>query len=341
MQELTLTKQYPSDSFHLLGNTAIMTRIPDIMQPVVQVITISPNPADGEVYEQQKEKTDSHGRTHPTLYAITKNGLKKLADGAGITMVKTEAVLPSSCLKCVAASKAAGVAPKCSTCPSKDVAYKVTIAVPQLTGDTILVADTNEIIFSNLTFASASQKEQFTKFATQICEAKALNGAIRTALHLKGTYTREELLKPFVVAYLVPNLNNEDVKERAIENMFQSSDALYGSHPASESTKIEPKVQEPAQIEKADEEVVDQYIDAPDEPAQIPETHEAPAQRTAYRQPQQMQPAQPQYAPADGEEYQCSLCGRQISKSVYDFSVRRFGSPLCMGCQKAQGGGRT
>ena len=66
------------------------------------------------------------------------------------------------------------------------------------------------------------------KHLPQICEAKALNGAIRTALHIKGTYTYEELQKPFVVAYLVPNLNHKDVKQAAIDSMFQSSQKLFG-----------------------------------------------------------------------------------------------------------------
>ena len=75
---------------------------------------------------------------------------------------------------------------------------------------------------------SPAQKGNFLKFINQICEAKALNGAIRTALHIKGTYTAQELAKPFVVAYLVPNLDNAEVKQTAINSMFTSSQNLFG-----------------------------------------------------------------------------------------------------------------
>ena len=76
------------------------------------------------------------------------------------------------------------------------------------------------------------QKAEFMKHLPQICEAKALNGAIRTALHIKGTYLLEEIKKPFVVAYLVPNLNHDEVKKAAIESMFLSSQRLFGNVPS-------------------------------------------------------------------------------------------------------------
>lgn len=69
----------------------------------------------------------------------------------------------------------------------------------------------------------------------------------------------EELKKPFVVAYLVPNLNNKDVKSAAIENMFQSSGNLFGTTPSVQ--QIESKVPENAAVEAADGENFDQYVD--------------------------------------------------------------------------------
>ena len=92
-----------------------------------------------------------------------------------------------------------------------------------------MVEDTHETIVENVTPGmTQKQRAEFMKHMPQICEAKALNGAIRTALHIKGTYTLEELKKPFVVAYLVPNLNHEEVKRAAIDSMFQASKNLFG-----------------------------------------------------------------------------------------------------------------
>lgn len=165
-------------------------------------------------------ETESTIRLRP----ITKNGLKKLADGAGIKMVSSEHVIPSTCQKCVAVNQHSGQIVQCGNCKNKDVAYRVTISVPQLTGEILTVEDTHEIIVENVVPGmTAKQRTEFMKHMPQICEAKALNGAIRTALHIKGTYTLEELLKPFVVAYLVPNLNHADVKKAAVENMLLAS----------------------------------------------------------------------------------------------------------------------
>lgn len=46
------------------------------------------------------------------------------------------------------------------------------------------------------------QRKEFLKFRNEMCETKAINRALRAAMHIKGTYTLEELKKPFVVAYL-------------------------------------------------------------------------------------------------------------------------------------------
>ena len=220
MNELSISKQYPTNKYNLLGNTNIMVTIPDIKSPVIQVISLKTDPKDGEVYIQQKasgEWTDKKGNYHPAtpnLYAITKNGLGRLADGAGITTLSSEHVIPTTCQKCVAVNQNSGRMVQCGNCKNKDVAYRVTISVPQLTGENLIVEDTHEIIVDNVTPGmTEKQRSEFMKHLPQICEAKALNGAIRTALHIKGTYTLEEIQKPFVVAYLVPNLDHQEVKK--------------------------------------------------------------------------------------------------------------------------------
>ena len=98
MNELSISKNYPAEKYNLLGNTEVMVEVPDIKSPVVQAVRLDPNPGKGDVYIQQRAKdayTDKKGVFHPAtpnLYAITKNGLKKLADGAGIKMISSEHV---------------------------------------------------------------------------------------------------------------------------------------------------------------------------------------------------------------------------------------------------------
>lgn len=322
MNELIIAKQYPVEKFNLLGNTEVMVDVPDIKSPVVQAVRLDPDPKKGDVYIQRKAKdayTDKKGVYHPAvpnLYAITKNGLKKLADGAGIKMVSSEHVIPTTCQKCVAVNQNCGKVVQCGNCQNKDVAYRVTISVPQLTGEVLTVEDTHETIVANVTPGmTPEQRAEFMKHMPQICEAKALNGAIRTALHIKGTYTLEELKKPFVVAYLVPNLNHKEVKQAAIDSMFQSSKNLFG---APSVQQIETKVPEHAAAEASDGENYDKYIDG------------------TYRE----EGTQGQDIPPDSDndvrpqDFCCDKCGDGISEKVWDYSVEKFGRPLCYKCQR-------
>ncbi len=323
MNELSISKQYPAEKYNLLGNTDVMVDVPDIKSPVVQTVLLDPDPRKGEVYIQQKAKdayTDKKGITHPAtpnLYAITKNGLKRLADGAGIKMVSSEHVIPTTCQKCVAVNRNCGKVVQCGTCQNKDVAYRVTISVPQLTGEVLTVEDTHETIVENVTLGmTANQRMEFMKHMPQICEAKALNGAIRTALHIKGTYTLAELQKPFVVAYLVPNLNHEEVKRAAIDSMFQSSKKLFGDIPSIQ--QIETKVPEQASIEAADGEDYDQYIDG----SYIEETEKESGNMGDS---------------IDGvreQDFYCDKCGVHIEQRVWNYSVDKFERPLCYKCQR-------
>ncbi len=332
MNALSITQKYPVEKYNLLGNTDVIVDVPDIKSPVIQSISLNPDPGKGDVYIQQKatkEYTDQNGKYHPAvpnLYAITKNGLKKLADGAGIKMVSSEHVIPTTCQKCVAVNQHTGKVIQCGNCRNNDVAFRVTISVPQLTGEILTVEDTHEIIVDNTTSGMADrQKIEFMKHLPQICEAKALNGAIRTALHIKGTYTVEELSKPFVVAYLVPNLNHEDVKQAAINSMFQSSQKIFGKAPSVQ--QIESKVPENAAIEAADGENFDQYIDGT-------YAEEMVSNRTTTSQIGQSY----NMSIHESTGYLCDGCGKEIKENVYEYSINKFGIPLCIKCQR--GGSR-
>lgn len=331
MNELSITKEYPADKYNLLGNTDVMVEIPDIKSPVVQAVRLDTNPGKGDVYIQQKANdawTDRKGNHHPAtpnLYAITKNGLKKLADGAGIKMISSEHVIPTTCQKCVAVNQHSGKVVQCGNCSNQDVAYRVTISVPQLTGEILTVEDTHEIIVNNVTPGMTDkQRNEFMKHLPQICEAKALNGAIRTALHIKGTYTLEELKKPFVVAYLVPNLNHNDVKQAAIDSMFQSTQKMFGATPTIQ--QIESRVPEHAAIEASDGENFDQYVDGTYNSVQTQEANST-------------EPAE-SISEEERNDFYCDKCGCPINERVWDYSVKQFDRPLCYKCQKEVKGAR-
>lgn len=312
---LTFSTAYPADKFNVLVPIQTVTDIAEIQKPVMNAVTISTDYNDGEIYSQRGKP------------ALTRKGLLKLMRAAGIRIISTEKVLPSTCQKCKEVNQAIGKPVNCYRCGNKDVAVTVTVLAPQLTGQDIMYRCTREIIVDDVTAdMKEGEKKQFMQFRAEHAESKALNRCIRAALMLKPTYTLEELRKPFVVAYLVPNLNNSDVKARAIDGFFAGAETLYGR---GERTSGQPKV---VDLTNEDD---DDY--AP------------PAASGGYALPQgSPEPEQPDYPdeepdflhddPKPDSEPCCDMCGAAISEKVYNYSIDKFGKPLCYNCQrKARG----
>ena len=149
------------------------------------------------------------------------------------------------------------------------------------------------------------QRAEFLKFRNEMCESKALTRALRTALQVKNTYYIEELKKPFVVAYLVPNLDNPDVKAEAVKAMFGAADNLYGW-----ATGLNRHTIYVAEDEDTDHE-------APDGPIE-----------TDYAAPP------PEQEPPVGTG--CEECGVEIPENVADYSRRHYGRYLCRECQRKE-----
>lgn len=309
---LALSTQYPAKDFNVLVPIQTVAEIAEIQSPVMNVVYISTTISDGEIYEQQRGK-----------YALTRKALLKLMRAAGIRIVKSQSELPSKCLKCAEVNRAIGRPVNCGSCTNKDVKYTVTISAPQLTGQDILYKASREMNIEEETAGmTTAQKAQFMKFRAEHCESKALNRAIRAALMIKPTYTLEELKKPFVVAYLVPNLNNPEVKARAIDGFFAGAQALYGHDAASIS---QPRV---IDVSGDDDEDVPPMV-----PDEIGDPQGGAPADYPGEEPDFMQddpaPAQPSSGPC------CDVCGAEISEKVYNYSIDKFGRPLCYSCQQA------
>lgn len=158
---------------------------------------------------------------------------------------------------------------------------------------------------------------------------KAATGAIlrviRDLTGVKGTYTMEELRKPFAVARMSfsPDFNDPLVKQMMLQQCMQSVGNLFGSVPPVMQTISIPMA------EDADDEV-----DIPAEPAEQ-------GWELAYHEPVQS------FHEAEQEDrsidFRCSKCDVVIPENVWKYSVEHFGDPLCFKCQKAvknNGGGR-
>lgn len=325
---LTITQQYPAERYNLLVPMQTVAEIADIHRPVMNAVQISTNLADKEIYLQEKPKDAWKDRPAiPAGYALTKKGLNKLMRAAGIKILGTRPIIPSTCQKCAEVNRSIGRPVNCGACGNKDVKFEARISVPQLTGESIEIVAHKEIIVQDVTDGMGdAQRKEFLKFRSEMCETKAINRALRAAMHIKSTYTLQELQKPFVVAYLVPNLDNEQVKQEAIRHMFTTSQELYGGH--------SPDARKAIFIED-DTEGMD--YEAPGKPIEGDRAYqEAPQEppRQTYQRQQPPTPPEPQQGGYD--ETRCSACGAEIAPSVSDYSIRYYGRPLCRNCQRKE-----
>lgn len=320
---LQITAQYPAERYNLLVPMQTVAEIAEIHKPVMNAVQISTNEADKEIYLQDRSKAKADG------WALTKKGLNKLMRAAGIKILGTRPIIPSTCQKCAEVNKSIGRPVNCGTCGNKDVKFEARISVPQLTGENIEIVAHKEIIVDDVSVSMTEfQKKEFLKFRSEMCETKAINRALRAAMHIKGTYSLAELAKPFVVAYLVPNLDNEAVKAEAVRHFFASAQELYGGHntEARRAIFVEDDVEEGMEYE------------TPGKPIEQPENaayKEAPAEPP--RATQERQQAAAEAAP-DFDPNVCVECGVKVSNGVVRYSQQQYGRTLCMACQRKQGG---
>lgn len=330
---LDIARLYPAEKFNLLTPMQTVTEIAEIHRPVMNVVTISTDLNDKEIYLQEKAKnayTDNSGVYHAAKtagYAITKKGLNKLMRAAGIKILGTRPIVPTTCQKCAETNAKIGRPVNCGRCGNEDMKYEARISVPQLTGENIEIVAHKEIIVKDATVGMTdNQIKEFMKFRNEMCETKAINRALRAAMHIKGTYRIEELRKPFVVAYLVPNLDHPDVKAEAIKSMFASTNEVYGK-----AAQTAPKA---VYVNDDDDEVGENVFGAPSQPID-----EAPPYEAQHHQQQVANPPAGQAQANRGGRHTCQDCGANIAPKVYEYSVNNFGFPLCMNCQKQYRGG--
>lgn len=203
---------YPTNKFNRLF-PCTMTQLSPLHKVMVNVVQIDPD-SKSEVYDQKGKDEVS----------LTKISCLKLMTAANVIMEDSKPILPSNCKRCVEVARMTKTAPQCGSCPTKnDVAYQVSILVPEPSGGYRRYVATKEI-------NKANYKGMPEHMAAQ-CETKALLRALRAGLGIKGSYTREELRKPFAVALVVLNTTDPELKSALIRRYAAGADALFGAPP--------------------------------------------------------------------------------------------------------------
>lgn len=265
---LAVTNDYPKDKYNLLIPVKSMQELSSMYKIIVNEVQIDPdyNKAN-DVYVQTKGYKDS-----PDKLALTKTALSKLMTAAGINMVESRAIIPSTHQTAIEMAKAIGQAVPYDV---RDIAHEVIIEVPEPSGQYRQIKATKEIIIEDLKAEYREQKKnmeiweygkkrpateeekeaaiekQLTQFLSHKraqCETKTLNRALREAMGIKATYTEEELRKPFIVAHTVPNLADPDLKQAIISRYAQSSSMLFPQRNEPKALEAPTQEQEEAEI---------------------------------------------------------------------------------------------
>ena len=174
---------------------------------------------------------------------------------------------------------------------------------------------------------------------------KAMTGAklrvIRSLLGTKGTYTKAELEKPFVIPTVAftPDYSNPMVQQLLLMQAMGGANSLFGMNniqttavPAPEAAEVidEGCVSDRTEEDEAREEYAGGMEEYEPEP---PRRNPAPAQPApaAYQAP----PAQQYYSgPTQDEGNFCVQCGAPITGKVREYSIKKFGEALCYECQR-------
>lgn len=168
---------------------------------------------------------------------------------------------------------------------------------------------------------------------------KAMTGAklrvIRALLGVKGTYTKSELKKNFAIPTVIfsPDYSDPMVRQAMLAQGMNSINNMFGTPAVSVKRvdfdndniyDVEADFSNPAFASEAqDDDYSDDYIQPEVVEESTPEpTHQEPVQAGQTQE----------------TGYRCASCSETINERVYEYSINKFGRPLCIKCQR--GGGR-
>lgn len=176
------------------------------------------------------------------------------------------------------------------------------------------------------------------KTASEKAQTGAILRVIRALLGIKGTYQLQELKKPFAVPTVTfsPDYSDANVRQAMLQQGMSSMGNMFGATSAppaalpfeteafADSFDPEENLDNPAFVSEhsADEEnYADDY------------RQEEPEREQEHREP----PAQQETGQEESTGYFCDECGKEITERAYEYSINKFGKPLCMKCQKGAG----
>lgn len=208
---------YPDNKYNRLFPSTI-TQLSPLHKVMVNIVQVNPDENSGDVY---KQKTGGG-------LSLTKIACLKLMTAANSIMEESKPILPKACQRCMEIAKRTKLAPQCGPCPSRDdAAYQVSVLIPEPSGGYRRYIATKEINRLQFVAKNGGEGKAPVEHMGAQCETKALLRALRAGLGIKGSYTREELKKPFAVAVVVLNTTDPELKAALIQRYASGESALF------------------------------------------------------------------------------------------------------------------
>lgn len=168
------------------------------------------------------------------------------------------------------------------------------------------------------------------KTASEKAQTGAILRVIRALLGIKGTYTLKELSNPFAVPTVTfaPDYNDPAVRQAMLQQGMNSMGNMFGTAAAPPAITSDAFT-----VEAFNHLDIDAEAENPAFHSDLNQEEGEAVFDSAETPPWDQQPDQEPEPP----EYQCAGCGAEISEKVHNFSVNKFGRPLCLSCQKGEG----
>ncbi len=330
--------------YNVLFPQSQMTQISPYHRIRVEEVKINPDPEAGDVFKVGSKRA---GNSWQDVLSLSKTGVLKLATAAGIVWNWNETRVLSS---------------------SKDyVLYQAVGAMRKPSGEWIPLKATKEIDLdvieaetyeSNLKKADALKPEQrkgmtpeqwadmqtrtnmiqWKKNKLMRAETGAMLRVVRALLSIKHQYSPAELKKPFAVPTVdfTPDYSDPEVKRMIAAQSLKAASDLFGQGTVQQ---LNPgQIGQPADAGAFLKQQQGQppYLGAPiDVTAEEAYEEDPPADVTDEDFPWEGQQS------LDQEEDSTPVCGgcgtTEMSQKVIDYSIKNFGQPLCMKCQRKGG----
>lgn len=257
--------RYPKDKYHVLIPGDMTTQMSPFLRPVARQVEIDPDPQHGEVYPISQRKQGN--RWVATEVGLSAVGLSKLASVAGMLDVPQASGRVDS-------GRDPGL-----------VTYRSTMAIRLPDGEwrvltrecTVKLATLEKEIREQKTKKGKENKDWDSgraapwsderieteirkelllkeKFMERLAETGAKNRVIRSALALRQKYTPDELDKPFVLAAVIPDANQPELRERLLDQASSAVSTLFGpgnGQVAQEPRQLTSSQPDPAEVAEA------------------------------------------------------------------------------------------